>query len=148
VSSMPYGCKGCRCWPDDVQAQGDANETWYPNAMCPHHGLLADYTERRDTGVYTVIRNEPGPEAVSWPCDEGEDLRTGDAYTRAPSSATCPRCGRTYVGTSEQTGELLRLHLTAEHSTTEQERDDRPGLLAAVRRGLRTLVAPWRYGQL
>lgn len=39
---MPYGCAGCRCWPDETPAYGLDRETWYPNAMCPHHGMMAD----------------------------------------------------------------------------------------------------------
>lgn len=39
---MPYGCAGCRCWPDEIPAYGLDRETWYPNAMCPHHGMMAD----------------------------------------------------------------------------------------------------------
>src|SRR5690606_6278162 len=94
VHMIDYGAKGCRCFrSEDYNFWDDrtnTNETWLPNAACPHHGLLADYTERRDTGVYTVIRSEPGPESVSWPCDEGEDLRTDSAYTHGPCP---PECG-------------------------------------------------------
>lgn len=59
MSDMPYGCKGCRCWTDETPAYGLDRETWYPNAACPHHGLLADFTERKDTGVYRVVPAEP-----------------------------------------------------------------------------------------
>lgn len=86
MSDMPYGCKGCRCWTDQSPAYGLESETWYPNAMCPHHGLLADYTpERKDTGVYTVVQ--------AWPTDEEEDARTGDAYTHAPGCQPSDCCG-------------------------------------------------------
>lgn len=86
--SVDYGAKGCRCWrSEDYNFWDDRTHgEWLPNAMCPHHGLLADYAERRDTGQYTVISKpvtiEPRQDVrPPWPCDEGEDLRTGDAYT-------------------------------------------------------------------
>lgn len=70
MSDMPYGCKGCNCWPDETPAYGTDDETWYPNASCPHHGLLADYTERKDTGVYRVVPAlPPAPQQ-----DEGEPV--------------------------------------------------------------------------
>jgi hypothetical protein len=49
---MSYGSKGCRCWVEDA---GTPAERWMPNAMCPHHGLLADYIQRKDTGAYRVV---------------------------------------------------------------------------------------------
>jgi hypothetical protein len=59
---IDYGAKGCRCFRDevDVSLGEDGGVTralgrWLPNAACPHHGLLADFTERKDTGVYTVV---------------------------------------------------------------------------------------------
>ncbi len=127
---IDYGAKGCRCFRDevDVSLGEDGSVTralgrWLPNAACPHHGLLADYTERKDTGVYTVIRSEPGPEAVSWPCDEGEDLRTGSAYTHGPCP---PECGANPMDCPGPDADRCL------SPTTEQERQR--GLRAAVRR--------------
>lgn len=148
--SMPYGCKGCRCWPDDVPAHGTADETWYPNAMCPHHGLLADYTpERKDTGVYTVVQPEPEP----WPTDEEEDARTGDAYTHAPGCQPSDCCGdpaaHLYtpsdgtVPCEPWCGDRQYCTDGCHLNTTEEER----GVFATVRRGISRLVARayWRY---
>lgn len=55
--SAEYDSKGCRCWrSEDYNFWDDRTHGgWLPNAACPHHGLLADFTERRDTGAYTVI---------------------------------------------------------------------------------------------
>jgi hypothetical protein len=61
--TQPYGAKGCNCW---VEFPGLPDETWMPNASCPHHGLLADFTERKDTGVYRVVGMpdyDPSPES-------------------------------------------------------------------------------------
>jgi hypothetical protein len=56
--ATPYGVPGCRCWPDtDYAAPGD-EPRWQPNARCQFHGILP--RDRMDTGVYQVIRPEPG----------------------------------------------------------------------------------------
>jgi hypothetical protein len=51
-----YGGKGCLCFCDEGR--------WMPNARCPHHGLLADFTDRRETGTYRVIKVEPEDRTV------------------------------------------------------------------------------------
>jgi hypothetical protein len=90
--SVDYGAKGCRCWrsedynPWDDRTHGE----WLPNASCPHHGLLADYTGgRTDTGAYRVILDPPLPD------DKAEDARTGDAYTHTPGCQPQDCCGDT-----------------------------------------------------
>ncbi len=133
--SAEYGAKGCRCFrSEDYNFWDDRTHgEWLPNAACPHHGLLADYTERKDTGVYTVIRSEPGPEAVSWPCDEGEDLRTGSAYTHGPCP---PECGANPMDCPGPDADRCL------SPTTEQERQR--GLRAAVQRWGRRLRLRFR----
>ena len=132
--SEPYGAKGCRCWPEDTPAYGLPSERWMPNAACPHHGLLADYTERKDTGVYTVISKPVTIEPRSdWPCDEGEDLRTGSAYTHGPCP---PECGANPMDCPGPDADRCL------SPTTEQERQR--GLRAAVQRWGRRLRLRFR----
>jgi len=88
--SVDYGAKGCRCWrSEDYNFWDDRTHgEWLPNAHCPHHGLLADYTGgRTDTGAYRVILDPPLPD------DKAEDARTGDAYTHAPGCQPQDCCG-------------------------------------------------------
>lgn len=59
VDLNPYGRKGCSCFRDDPN---DPNDTWYPNAACRFHGILADMLAPRDeTGTYRVVPY-PGPD--------------------------------------------------------------------------------------
>jgi hypothetical protein len=120
MSDMPYGCKGCRCWPDQTPAHGTADETWYPNAMCPHHGLLADYTERKETGTYSVVQPElEPPRDLSTPLD-GPECPPGvhSAFDFCPGGCL-------------------------NEATTEEEH----GVFATVRRGIARLIARayWRF---
>jgi hypothetical protein len=58
--SQPYGSKGCRCWrSEDYNPWDDRTTEWMANAACPHHGMLADFTERMETGTYDVVISKP-----------------------------------------------------------------------------------------
>lgn len=56
VDLNPYGRKGCRCWPIELDHPADDPEDWHPAAECPFHGLLASYVPPpADTGTYRVV---------------------------------------------------------------------------------------------
>lgn len=146
MSDMPYGCKGCRCWTDQSPAYGLESETWYPNAMCPHHGLLADYTpERKDTGVYTVVQPEgpcerhPGASTIAGRCAmctcRPEDVGRRRDLSTPLDGPECPPGVHSMFDFCP--GGCLN------EDTTEEER----GVFATVRRGISRLVARayWRF---
>lgn len=133
--SHDYGAKGCRCWrsedysPWDDRTHGD----WLPNANCPHHGLLADYTGgRTDTGEYRVTLPAP-------------DTGTGTATPPpplSPGAVACTRagCDWTLTGRDEVVlyGELFRHALT--HTTTEKEKKRHGRVLTAFQRFGRRVI--------
>ncbi len=100
-----YGAKGCLCFYDE-DACG-ASGRWMPNARCPHHGLLADFTDRRETGTYRVIKVEPEDRTVR---PEPDDV---------PPGVDCEACA--------QYGECL---------DCQQAREDTEDALADGRRSL------------
>ena len=186
--STPYGVEGCICWADQ---DGDG---WYPNAACPYHGVLADFTpDRRDTGTYIVHRGADGKPTELEPVVALPDVKTGSyqvfsneavedvtpvpcerhpgASTIAGLCAMCvvtpdgPECPPGYHSIFDpcpggclnddepdpdpadgcgyhQEGQDCEYHgpLPLHIITTEQEQDDRPGVLAAIRRWVARLV--------
>lgn len=93
--SVPYGAKGCRCWPNE-DPHGNHYADWLPNAACVHHGILADYTAgRKDTGAYRVVTMPPNPPSAAepgrwdrwgeWvPGEDGGPVRTPSAPASPP----------------------------------------------------------------
>lgn len=73
-----YGAKGCLCFYDEDGA--GASGRWMPNARCPHHGLLADFTDRRETGTYRVIKVEPEDRTVRPMPEPGDDCEACAQY--------------------------------------------------------------------
>lgn len=148
MSAMPYGCKGCRCWTDQSPAYGLESETWYPNAMCPHHGLLADYApERKDTGVYTVVQPEPDDwqaqagRDMQRIADSGEDL-SGEPDDWGPRDLSTPPDGPECPPGVHSMFDFCPGGCLNE-ATTEEEH----GVFATVRRGISRLIsrAYWRF---
>ncbi len=111
--SKPYGVKGCTCFKEHGAGVG---LTWYPNASCQHHGVLAPYTPpRRDTGTYRVVSPSVSPQ------QDEMDV----PYGRPPSRCTPGvDCGGMYDACATGPG-------TAQ---TTEEGEQQRGLRAAIRR--------------
>jgi hypothetical protein len=138
---MSYGSKGCRCWVEDA---GTPAEHWMPNAMCPHHGLLADYIQRKDTGAYRVVPppapSEPGrwsawgewiPDTVPG-ADTGAEGPPSPPVTLSAGEVGCRRCGWIARGGDEI------YELAVIHAKTHSEENS--WVRSANRRGWRNLV--------
>lgn len=143
--SMDYGSKGCRCWLEDMTGVGSdvTGSTWLPNASCPYHGLLAPYrAPRADTGTYRVIRPPVLPELAEKDAEAdiwGGVLSPVEEYDESPRSDITVSCGCGLAFTGPQAAGSAWI-LGHEHKIEEKE----TGVLAAVRRGIRILRAPFR----
>lgn len=87
----PYGAKHCRCWPDE---NGQIGTRWLPNAGCPYHGMMKDYTAPpMNTGTYRVVGRkgedyvEPEPVTRNWRLEGGRLV--ADVVSRSAQGCSC-----------------------------------------------------------
>lgn len=100
-----YGAKGCLCFYDE-DACG-ASGRWMPNARCPHHGLLADFTDRRETGTYRVIKVEPEDRTVR---PEPDDVPPGVDCEACAQYGECLDCQQAREEGEESEHQPVRCH--------------------------------------